>query len=169
MTSMLSNISRAITKFSYMASKETQGRLAKMQKNPLEIFMDTSQYLELLNELKRNVVEKSILIKDPEKTIHQIDEIVNSIPSLSSDLKDLEDELSQLESSVNSNNMRYLDETKAKAQRYEKYYSECISNIEETEKNIDEIDSSLTVLKQRIEDNALYVTNRKYSILRPQE
>ena len=42
MINMVSNLSRPITKFSYLASKETQGRLARMQNEPLEIFSDTS-------------------------------------------------------------------------------------------------------------------------------
>ena len=37
---MVSNLSRPITKFSYLASKETQGRLAILQNEPLEIFED---------------------------------------------------------------------------------------------------------------------------------
>ena len=98
---MISNLSRPITKFSYLASKETQGRLATILNHPLEIFKDNSQYLQLFGELRKHVDEKSIQIKDPEKTIHQIDEIVNSLPSLSTKLKNLKEQLIQLESSVN--------------------------------------------------------------------
>jgi hypothetical protein len=101
MLNRVSNLSRPITKFSYQASKETQGRLATVQNEPLEIFNESSQYLQLFNELKKQVLERSIQIKDPEKTIHQIDEIVSSLPSLSSNLKNLKEELNRLESSVN--------------------------------------------------------------------
>ena len=80
MTNIVSNLSRPITKFSYIASKETQGRLATILNQPLEIFKDNSQYLQLLGELRKHVDEKSIHIKDPEKTMHQIDELVNSLP-----------------------------------------------------------------------------------------
>ncbi|HEX2549457.1 MAG TPA: hypothetical protein VHM20_06490, partial [Gammaproteobacteria bacterium] len=105
MINRVSNLSRPITKFSYEASKETQGRLANLLNDPLEIFNDNSEYLKLFNELKRNIIEKSIKIKDPEKTIHQIEEIVNSLPSLSSNLKDLKEELILLESSTSFKNI----------------------------------------------------------------
>ena len=152
MINMVSNLSRPITKFSYLASKETQGRLAILQNEPLEIFSDTSQYMQLFDELRKHIVEKSIQIKDPEKTIHQIDEIVNSIPSLSSNLKNLKEELTQLESSVNPKNMRHLEEMKSKTEMYEKYRSENISKMEETKNRINELDSAIELLKKKVEE-----------------
>jgi DNA repair exonuclease SbcCD ATPase subunit len=169
MINKVSNLSRPITKFSYLASKETQRKLATILNEPLEIFNDNHQYLELFNELKKQIVEKSIQIKDPEKTIHQIDEIVNSMPSLSSDLRKLKEELSQLESLVNSENMHHLDVVKNKIAMYQKYRSENIANIEETKSNIDGLDSELKQLKKKIEDNAKNITNDRYSIMRSQE
>ena len=52
MINKVSNLSRPITKFSYLASKETQGRLATILNEPLEIFDDSSQYLQLFKNLK---------------------------------------------------------------------------------------------------------------------
>jgi DNA repair exonuclease SbcCD ATPase subunit len=169
MINKVSNLSRPITKFSYLASKETQRKLATILNEPLEIFNDNHQYLELFNELKKQIVEKTIQIKDPEKTIHQIDEIVNSLPSLSSDLRKLKEDLTQLESSVNSKNMHHLDDVKNKIAMYEKYRSENIANIQETKSNIDGLDSELKLLKKKIEDNAKNITNDRYSIMRSQE
>ena len=168
MINMVSNLSRPITKFSYSASKEIQGKLAKMQNEPLEIFSDRSQYLQLLGELRKQVADKSIQIKDPEKTIHQIDQVVNSLPSLSSNLKNLKVGLMQLESSVNSINMKHLEDMKAKTEMYEKYRSENITKTEETENSINELDSLIERLKKKIEENASEITNTNYSILKEQ-
>jgi DNA repair exonuclease SbcCD ATPase subunit len=165
MINRVSNLSRPITKFSYQASKETQGRLATILNEPLEIFNDSSQYLLLFNELKKQVLEKSIQIKDPEKTIHQIDEIINSVPSLASNLKNLNEQLIQLESTVNSKNMKHLDDIKNKTKMYEKYHSENISSIEEIKNTIDELDSASKMLKNKIEDSVLDITNTRYSVL----
>jgi myosin heavy subunit len=169
MINVISNLSRPITKFSYLASKETQGRLATILNHPLEIFEDSSQYLQLFTKLRKQVVDKSIQIKDPEKTIHQIDEILDSLPSLSSKLKKLEEELIQLESSVNSKNTRYLEEIKAKTEMYEKYLSENVSKTEETENSINEIDSANKSLKKKIEENVSEITNRSYTILQSED
>jgi hypothetical protein len=165
---MVSNLSRPITKFSYLASKETQGRLALIQNQPLEIFGDKSHYIQLFGELRKQVVDKSIQIKDPEKTIHQIDEIVNSLPSLSVELENLKEELIHLESSISSKNMRHMEDMKSKTEMYEKYRSENVSQIEETKNNIIELDSSIEILKKKIEENVLEITNINYSILRDQ-
>jgi len=165
MINRVSNLSRPITKFSYLASKETQGRLATILNEPLEILNDSSQYLYLFNELKKQIVERKIQIKDPEKTIHQIDEITNSLPSLSWNLKNLNEQLIQLESSVNTKNTKHLDDIKNMTKMYEKYRSENISKIEDTKNTIDELDSASKMLKKKIEDSVSDITDTKYSIL----
>jgi DNA repair exonuclease SbcCD ATPase subunit len=168
MINMISNLSRPITKFSYLASRETQVRLAMLQNKPLEIFNDVSQYIQLFGELRKDVIEKKIQIKDPRKTIHQIDEIVDSLPSLSSNLKNLKEDLARLESSVNPKNIRHLEEMKYKTEMFEKYRSENIATIELTKTNINELDSAIESLKKKIEDDIFEVTNTRYFILRDQ-
>ena len=164
MINRVSNLSRPITKFSYEASKETQGRLANLLNDPLEIFYDNSEYLKLFNELKRNIIEKSIKIKDPEKTIHQIEEIVNSLPSLSSNLKDLKEELILLESSTSFKNIKRLNELKMTTEMYEKNRLENITKTQETRETIEELESVANGLKKKIEDKVSEITNTKYSI-----
>jgi seryl-tRNA synthetase len=73
--------------------------------------------------------------------------------------------LIQLESTVNSKNMKHLDDIKNKTKMYEKYRSENISNIEEIKNAIDELDSASKMLKKKIEDSLLDITNTRYSIL----
>ena len=165
MINMVSNLSRPITKFSYLAPKETQGRLETILNHPLEIFKDNSQYLQLFGELRKQVNEKSIQIKDPEKTIHQIDEIVNSLPSFSTKLKNLKDQLNELESSVNSNNMVHLDDIRKNVEINEKYRLENTTRIEETENIINELDITSKAMKKKVEGSLLELTNTKYSIM----
>ncbi len=164
MINRVSNLSRPITKFSYEASKETQGRLAKLLNDPLEIFNDNSEYLKLFNELKRNIIEKSIKIKDPEKTIHQIDEIVDSLPSLSSDLKGLKEELTLLDSSTSSKNINRLNDLKMRTETYQKNRLENITQTQETKKTVEELEVAANGLKKKIEDKVSEITNTKYSI-----
>jgi len=165
MINMVSNLSRPITKFSYLAPKETQGRLETILNHPLEIFKDNSQYLQLFGELRKQVNEKSIQIKDPEKTIHQIDEIVNSLPSLSTKIKNLKDQLNELESSVNSNNMAHLDDIRKSIEINEKYRLENTTRIEETENIINELDITSKAMKKKVEDSLAELMNTKYSIM----
>lgn len=164
MINVVSNLSRPITKFSYLASKDTQMRLSILQNEPLEIFKDSSQYIQLFSELRKHIVDKSIQIKDPEKTVHHIDEILNSFSSLSSNLKKMKQELSKLESSIDSKNMNRLNDMKSRTEMYDKYRSENISKLEETKNSIDALDSSILVLKKKIEDSATRITKTNYSI-----
>jgi hypothetical protein len=164
MINRVSNLSRPITKFSYEASKETQGRLAKLLNDPLEIFNDNSEYLKLFNELKRNIIEKSIKIKDPEKTIHQIDEIVDSLPSLSSNLKGLKEELTLLDSSTSSKNINRLNDLKMRTETYQKNRLENITQTQKTKKTVEELEVAANGLKKKIEDKVSEITNTKYSI-----
>ena len=165
MINMVSNLSRPITKFSYNASKETQGRLATILNEPLEIFKDDSQYLQLFGELRKQVDEKSIQIKDPEKTIHQIDEIVNSLPSMSTKLKNLKEQLTQLESSVNASNITHLEDIRNNIDISEKNRLENTTRREETESIINELDTASKALKKKVEERLLELTNTNYSII----
>jgi DNA repair exonuclease SbcCD ATPase subunit len=165
MINMISNLSRPITKFSYLASKDTQARLATVLNQPLEIFKDNSQYLQLFGELRKNVDEKSIQIKDPEKTIHQIDEIINSLPAMSAKLKSLKSQLNQLESSVNANNITHLEDIRNNIGISEKNRLENIARTEETESIIAELDTASIALKKKVEERLLELTNTKYSII----
>jgi hypothetical protein len=162
---MVSNISRPITKFSYLASKETQGRLALLQREPLEIINAGFQYVQLFAELRRRVIDKSIQIKDPEKTINQIDEIVKSLPLFSSNLKNLQEGLGQLQKSGNLRNMRHIDEIKYKKETYERFRSDNILKIDEIKSNINALDSSIKILKKKIEENVSEITRTNYSVL----
>ena len=167
MINMMSSLSRPITKYSYLASKETQGRLAILQNQPLEIFSDMPQYMRLLFELRKQIDDKTIQIKDPEKTINQIDEIMNSLSSLSSNIKNLREEINQLESSLISRNTRHLEDMKEKTEMYEKYHSENISKMDETNSSINEVEAAIEILKKKIEGNVMDITNRNYSIQLP--
>ncbi|HEY9492044.1 MAG TPA: hypothetical protein VIP56_08670 [Nitrososphaeraceae archaeon] len=164
MINKVSILSRPITKFSYQASKETQGKLATILNQPLEIFKDDFQYLQLFGELRKDVDNKSIQVKDPEKTIHQIDEIVNSLPALSSKLKSLNEQLIQLESSVDSTNVTHIEDIKNNIEINEKNRSENIARTEETKNIIAELDTASKTLKQKIEENLVELTNTKYSL-----
>ncbi|HKQ21288.1 MAG TPA: hypothetical protein VJS91_04565, partial [Nitrososphaeraceae archaeon] len=161
---MVSGLSRAITKFSYIASKETQGKLTTLQNSPLEIFSDESEFIQLFWNLKKHISEKDIQIKDPEKTIHQIDEILDSTKTLSSDLKTLKAELNQLESTVNSKNINQLDNIKGTKETYEKHLDDNVSKTKQASININQLDSAIGQLKKKIEDDALKITNTNYYI-----
>ena len=165
MINKVSILSRPITKFSYQASKETQGRLATILNQPLEIFKDNSQYLQLFGELRKHVDNKSIQVKDPEKTIHQIDEIINSLPELSSKLKNLKEQLIHLESSVNSTKLTHLEDIKNNVEINEKYRLESIARTEETKNIIADLDTASKTLKKKVEENLIELTNTKYSII----
>lgn len=164
MINMVSILSRPITKFSYLSSKQTQTKLDILLNKPVEIFNDESQYMQLFDELRKRVNDKSILVKDPEKTINQIDEIVNSLPSLSSRLKILNEQLIQLERSVDSTYLTHLEYIKNNLEINEKYRSDNNARTEETKNIIRELDTTSKTLKKKIEEKLVNLTGTKYFI-----
>jgi len=164
MIAMLSVLSRPITKFSYQASRQTQERLDTILNKPLEILKGDPQYMQLFEELKKQVDNKVIQVKDPEKTVHQIDEIINSLPLLSSKLRTLNEQLNQLELSVNSANTTNLEVIKNNMDIQEKNRSENIARTEETKNIIAELDTASKTLKEKIEEDLVELTDTRYFI-----
>ena len=57
-----------------------------------------------------------------------------------------------------------LAEIKVKTEMYEKFRSENISKIEETKNTINELDSAISLLKNKIEENIYDIIEKRYSI-----
>ncbi|MGG6461096.1 MAG: hypothetical protein ACM3JQ_06695, partial [Candidatus Eiseniibacteriota bacterium] len=63
-TNKFSNISRAITKYSYGTSKATYSRLEKMSNRPWEIFNeDLGPYFQLLHDIKQEIIGQKLTLK----------------------------------------------------------------------------------------------------------
>lgn len=79
-----SRISRALSKYSYGVSKETERRLNLMLSEPWQLLSTTdgSSYLALLGEVRKSITSGGIQLKDSEKMVQYIDSISLLLPDL---------------------------------------------------------------------------------------
>jgi uncharacterized phage infection (PIP) family protein YhgE len=98
MLELFSHASRAFTKYSYGVSKETEGRLNLMSSEPWKLLdlADISAYLDLLQEIRKSVSSGKIQLKDSEKTINYIDQIIQSLPEFQAGARQVDSELNSL-------------------------------------------------------------------------
>ncbi|MER3407287.1 MAG: hypothetical protein C4292_00175 [Nitrososphaera sp.] len=84
---MFSHVSRALAKYSYGVSKETERRLQVMSEEPWKIFYDNNQesaghYLSLLAEVEKSVASGKIQLKDADRVSQHLRAIQSSFADL---------------------------------------------------------------------------------------
>jgi hypothetical protein len=84
---MFSHVSRALAKYSYGVSKETERRLQVMSEEPWRVFYDSDQesagqYLSLLAEVEKSVASGKIQLKDADRVAQHLRAIQSSFADL---------------------------------------------------------------------------------------
>src|ERR671919_3059199 len=81
---VFSHLSRAFTKYSYGITKETERRLETMSNEPWQILYekDVTPYSSTLLEIRKSIDSGQIQLKDSDKVLQYIDNILESLPDL---------------------------------------------------------------------------------------
>jgi peptide methionine sulfoxide reductase MsrA len=81
---LFSHLSRAFTKYSYGITKETERRLETMSNEPWQILYekDVTPYSSILLEVRKSIDSGQIQLKDSDKVLQYIDNILESLPDL---------------------------------------------------------------------------------------
>jgi hypothetical protein len=164
-TNKFSNISRAITKYSYGTSKATYNRLEKMANRPWEIFdEDLGPYFQLLHGIKQEIIGQKLTLKDSGKVIDYLDQIVDALEWFSQDIKQKDDSLNTLKTSsaiqVQGKLQKVEDDIKSKNHSLESGRLE----IEEIEKSIARRSSEIKELTRQLEEEMENITGKEYHI-----
>ncbi|MGI0005174.1 MAG: hypothetical protein ACREAO_00880 [Nitrososphaera sp.] len=93
---MFSHVTRALTKYSYGVSKETERRLRTMENEPWKIYDDPAPYAELLNEVHKAVAAGKLQLKDADKILHNLDAILSSTSEMQKTAAALAEEMKAL-------------------------------------------------------------------------
>ena len=167
---MFSNISRAITKYSYGTSKTTYSRLEKIGSRPWEIFdEDIMPYLQLLQGIRQELISGKMTLKDSSRTIEHIDQIMNSLENISSEIKEKNDLLSQLRSSGAGQIQSKLWQVETEITSKIEFVSNRNHEIGEARKDMEIRSNEMKRLARQIEEEILEITDNKYSIKNPYE
>ena len=167
-SNMFSNISRAITKYSYGTSKTTYARLEKIGSKPWEIFdEDIMPYLQLLQGIRQELISGKMTLKDSSRTIEHIDQIMNSLENISSEIKEKNDLLSQLRSSGAGQIQNKLWQVETEITSKIEFVSNRNHEIVEARKAMEIRSNEMKRLVRQIEEEILQITDNKYSIKKP--
>ena len=167
-SNMFSNISRAITKYSYGTSKITYSRLEKIGSRPWEIFdEDIMPYLQLLQGIRQELISGKMTLKDSSRTIEHIDQIMNSLENISSEIKEKNDLLSQLRSSGAGQIQSKLWQIEKEITNKIEFVSNRNHEIAEARKAMEIRSIETKKLVRQIEEEILEITDNKYSIKKP--
>jgi chromosome segregation ATPase len=162
---MFSNISRAITKYSYGTSKATYSRLEKMANRPWEIFEeDLGPYFQLLHDIRQEIVSQKLVLKDSSKVIDYLDQIVNALESFSQDIKSKEDSLYRLKTSGATLVQEKLQEIEEDINNRNQSLKNSKMEIKELEKTIDLKSKEISELSRKIEEEMENITGNRYRI-----
>jgi hypothetical protein len=164
-SNMFSNISRAITKYSYGTSKITFMRLEKMGNRPWEIFEeDLAPYFDLLLEVRKEIANQKIVLKDSNKVIEYIDDIVNALESFSTNIKGKDETLYQLKTSGASEFQAKLQDIELHISKRKESILKRKSEVDGLKEGIDNKTIEIKELSRQLEQDMLATTGLKYQI-----
>jgi hypothetical protein len=164
-SNMFSNISRAITKYSYGTSKITFMRLEKMSNRPWEIFEeDLGPYFELLLELRKGIANQKVVLKDSNKIIEYIDDIVNALGSFYTNIKGKDDALYRLETSGASEFHHKLQEIELRINKRKESILKRKSEVADLKGSMDIKSVEIKELSRQLEQDMLAITGLEYHI-----
>jgi myosin heavy subunit len=167
-SNMFSNISRAITKYSYGTSKTTYSKLEKIGSRPWEIFdEDIMPYLKLLQGIRQELISGKMTLKDSSRTIEHIDQIMNSLENISSEIKEKNDLLSQLRSSGAGQIQSKLWLVETEITSKIEFVSNRNQEVSEAKEAMENRSNEMKRIVRQIEEEILEITDKKYSIKIP--
>jgi DNA repair exonuclease SbcCD ATPase subunit len=156
-SNMFSNISRAVNKYSYSVSKEIQRKLDVMISRPWTTVDDVTLYVGLLENIKKDVGNGKIQIKDYDKTITYFDQIIASLPTYSIEIKEIENQLELLRKSINVDTKKKIEE-----------HPKNLSSIHATLLNVNQLigDTKVKSIQDHssISDSTIKIENDLYEI-----
>jgi prophage DNA circulation protein len=162
---LFSHITRALTKYSYGVSKETEARLGVMSSEPWKLLYedDLLPYSSLLSEVRKSIVSGSIQLKDSDRMVQYLDSILESLPGYQNKARSIRAELDSILQEDHSLFLKAREIEERIALRTEelarnKVYLE--QQKKQNEERKKEVDSSL----KEAQEILLQLTGRQYSI-----
>lgn len=163
---MFSHVSRALTKYSYNVSKETERRLQVMSAEPWKMFGDElAQYSALVQEIIRSVRSGQIQLKDSEKILQNLDAIQSSLPRLHEAARALENEASSL-ARQDTEAARRASELEEKVATLEQEIEGDKKELEQKKRQTGEKNAEVDSLLWQVSENLAELAGRRYTVRR---
>jgi hypothetical protein len=161
---MFSHVSRALAKYSYGVSKETEKRLKVMLEEPWQVFDDPEPYAKLLQEIRKSAGSGQLQLKDAEKAGQHIEAILASLPGLAADAKAIEGELAA--GAGDGGVVQDAEDLQVRIAQHEEEIARGRQAIEQQKRQLAERDAEVDSLLKQVSASLLELTGRRYAIVR---
>jgi uncharacterized phage infection (PIP) family protein YhgE len=164
LSEMFSHVSRAMTKYSYNVSKETERRLQVMSSEPWKMFGDElPQYSTLLHEIIKSVRSGQIQLKDSERVLQNLEIIQSSLPRLHETATTLVKEVSDL-ANQNTEAARRAAELEENTRTLEQQIEHNRQDIEQKRRQITEKNNEVDSLLEQVSESMAELAGKRYKI-----
>lgn len=163
---MFSHVSRALSKYSYGVSKETERRLHTLSEEPwVALGQDMEPYSSLLVEVYKSLASGQIQLKDSDKVLAQLASIQSTLPQLQSDARALAAEIILLRQGNKAAVHRARD-IKVKITQHLEGIAGERQSMEQLKRQAAETGAEVDALLNEVAEALFSLTGRRYAISR---
>lgn len=160
---MFSHVTRALTKYSYGVSKETERRLHTMGSEPWKIYDDPAPYAELLNEVRKAVAAGKLQLKDADKILHNLDAIQSSTAEMQKTAAALAEEMKAL---GDTGLVQKAGEIESRIAQQQEELVRDSQSLEQQRRQIAEKNAEVDAHLKKVSDSLESLTGRRYAVTR---
>jgi peptidoglycan hydrolase CwlO-like protein len=162
---LFSRVSRALTKYSYGLTKETEARLQMMSDEPWRMLYesDISPYSSLLLEIHKSIDSGTIQLKDSDKILHYLDMILKSLPEFQDRVRALGSEADSLRKNVGEQ-VSKAKELEERVVQHEEELARTRQSLEMQKRQLAEKNSEVNALLKETGEILADLGGQKYSL-----
>ena len=160
-----SKVSRAFNKYSYGMNKSVIHKIQVMTEKPWEIFsQDIASYGDLIKDVKTSMVKRKINVKDSDKILSYIDNILDSLAEFKNREVNLDKKLHALQNNPDLSIFSNLRELKEKKSYLSQELLSKETSQRELQTDLEKNKKEIQDLRKPIEKCLLELTGKHYSL-----
>ncbi|HVX01663.1 MAG TPA: hypothetical protein VHA09_00760 [Nitrososphaera sp.] len=168
---MFSHVSRALSKYSYGVSRETERRLRILSEEPWSALgdqKDISPYLTLVAEVYKSVSSGQIQLKDSEKVLSHLASIESSLPALQQESVSISAEIAALRQGKTTPHdaVQRAREIEMMIFQHEEGLAGERQRLEQLKKQVAETNAEVDALLKDVAETLFSLTGKRYAITR---
>ena len=160
-----SKVSRAFNKYSYGMNKSVIHKIQVMTEKPWEIFsQDIASYGDLIKDVKTSMVKRKINVKDSDKILAYIDNILDSLDEFKNREVNLDKKLHTLQNNPDLSIFSNIRELKEKKSYLSQELLSKETSQRELQTDLEKNKKEIQDLRKPIEKCLLELTGKHYSL-----
>jgi hypothetical protein len=161
---MFSHVSRALSKYSYGVSRETERRLRTLSEEPwAALGEDMEPYSSLLAEVYKSIASGQIQLKDSDKVLAQLVSIQSALPQLQAESRTIGQDVA-VQRQGDTGAVRKADELAMKIAQHKEGVASERQSAEQLNRQAAQTRAEVGALLKEVSDALLSLTGRRYDI-----